>query len=68
MSDKNTAVFGLYPDETEVVEAIEQLKRAGFRAPDFRFCSPKIPGQRTLATRSIRKRLKEPLRAASPEP
>ena len=26
MSGKNTAVFGLYPDEKELVEGIEQLK------------------------------------------
>lgn len=35
MSGNNTAVFSLYPDETELVEAIEQLKRAGFRATDL---------------------------------
>lgn len=35
MSAKNTSVFGLYPDEIELVEGIEELKRSGFRVTDL---------------------------------
>lgn len=48
MSGKNTAVFGLYPDETELVEAIEQLKRAGFRETDLSILVPENPGSKDI--------------------
>src|SRR2546426_643094 len=48
MSAKNTAVFGLYPDETEVVEAIEELKRAGFRMTDLSILLPENLGSKDI--------------------
>jgi hypothetical protein len=35
MSSKNTAVFGIYPSRMEVEEAVEHLRRAGFRGTDI---------------------------------
>jgi hypothetical protein len=67
MSGKNTAVFGLYPDETELVEVIEQLKEAGFRMTDLSMLLPRTWGQRTLGTRSTPRLPRGPSRAASPE-
>ncbi len=48
MPGKNTAVFGLYPDETELVEAIEQLKEAGFRTADLSMLLPENPGSKDI--------------------
>jgi len=48
MSAKNTAVFGLYPDETEVVEAIEELKRSGFRTTDLSILLPENLGSKDI--------------------
>jgi hypothetical protein len=48
MSAKNTAVFGLYPDETELVEAIEQLKGAGFRTADLSLLLPENLGSKDV--------------------
>ncbi len=48
MSGKNTAVFGLYPDETEVVDAIEQLKGAGFRTADLSILLPENLGSKDI--------------------
>jgi hypothetical protein len=48
MSGRNTAVFGLYPDETELVEAIEELKRAGFRATDLSMLLPENLGSKDI--------------------
>jgi hypothetical protein len=35
MASKNTAVFGIYPSRLEVEEAVEHLRRAGFRGTDI---------------------------------
>src|SRR5580692_4601605 len=35
MSGKNTAVFGIYPDRFPVEEAVEHLRKAGFRNTDI---------------------------------
>ncbi len=35
MSNKNKAVFGLYPDRPSVEEAVEALRAAGFRGTDI---------------------------------
>jgi len=35
MAGKNTAVFGIYPSRLEVEEAVEHLRRAGFRGTDI---------------------------------
>src|SRR5258705_13250676 len=48
MSAKNTAVFGLYPDETELVEAIEELKRVGFRTTDLSMLVPENLGSKDI--------------------
>jgi hypothetical protein len=48
MSGNNTAVFGLYPDETELIEGIEQLKRTGFRATDLAILIPENLGSKDI--------------------
>src|SRR5229473_252364 len=48
MSAKNTAVFGLYPDETELAEAIEELKCAGFRTTDLSMLLPENLGSKDI--------------------
>jgi hypothetical protein len=48
MSGKNTAVFGLYPDETELVEGIDQLKGAGFRTTDISVLVPENLGSKDI--------------------
>src|ERR1700730_18099040 len=48
MSGKNTAVFGLYPDETELVEGIDQLKGAGFRTTDPSILLPENLGSKDI--------------------
>jgi len=35
MAGKNTAVFGIYPSRLEVEEAVDRLRRAGFRGADI---------------------------------
>jgi hypothetical protein len=35
MASKNTAVFGIFPSRLEVEEAVEHLRRAGFRGTDI---------------------------------
>src|ERR1700692_1132405 len=35
MTAKNTVVFRIYPNESELIEAIEGLKLVGFRATDL---------------------------------
>ena len=48
MSAKNTAVFGLYPDQAELVEALDELKRNGFRTTDFSLLLPENLGSRDI--------------------
>src|SRR5580658_1273024 len=48
MSGGNTAVFGLYPDENEVAEAIGQLERTGFRTTDLSILLPENLGTKDL--------------------
>jgi len=48
MSGKNTAVFGIYPDETEIVDAIEHFKRAGFRTTDLSILLPENLGSKDI--------------------
>src|SRR5579872_5601132 len=48
MSTGNTAVFGLYPDENEVAEAIGQLERTGFRTADISILLPENLGTKDL--------------------
>jgi hypothetical protein len=35
MAGKNTAVFGIYPSRLEMEEAVDRLRRAGFRGTDI---------------------------------
>jgi hypothetical protein len=48
MSGKNTAVFGIYPDETELVEAIQHLNQAGFRTTDLSVLLPENLGSKDI--------------------
>ena len=48
MPGKNTAVFGLYPDEVELSEGVEQLKGAGFRTTDLSVLLPENLGSKDL--------------------
>src|SRR5712692_7137954 len=48
MSRKNTAVFGIYPDETELVDAIQHLNRAGFRTTDLSILLPENLGSKDI--------------------
>ena len=48
MSRKNTAVFGIYPDELELVEAIQHLNRAGFRTTDLSILLPENLGSKDI--------------------
>jgi hypothetical protein len=48
MSGKNTAVFGLYPDQAELVEGIDQLKGAGFRTTDLSVLLPENVGSKDI--------------------
>jgi hypothetical protein len=44
MAGKNTAVFGLYPDQVTVSEAVEALRQAGFRNTDISVLFPENSG------------------------
>jgi hypothetical protein len=44
MAGKNTAVFGLYPDQSTVSDAVEALRRAGFRNTDISVLFPENSG------------------------
>ena len=48
MPGRNTAVFGLFPDETELAEAIEELKGAGFRTADLSILLPENLGSKDI--------------------
>lgn len=48
MSGNNTVVFGIYPNESELVEAIEQLKHVGFRSTDLSIMIPENLGSKDL--------------------
>jgi hypothetical protein len=48
MSARNTAVFGVYPNETELAEALEELKRHGFRTTDFSMLLPENLGSKDI--------------------
>src|SRR5256885_8580494 len=46
---KNTAVFGIYPDRVAVEEAVEHLRRAGFRSTDISVLFPENQGTKDFA-------------------
>lgn len=49
MAGKNTAVFGLYRDEVHVTDALDELKRAGFRSTDISVLLPDNRGTKDFA-------------------
>jgi hypothetical protein len=49
MAGKNTAAFGIYPDQTTVAEAVEAFKRSGFRNTDISVLFPENLGNKDFA-------------------
>src|SRR5580693_4377650 len=49
MSDKNTAVFGIYPSYTNVESGVDGLKAAGFSNRDISVLFPASAGSRDFA-------------------
>jgi hypothetical protein len=49
MASKNTAAFGIYPDQTSVEEAVDTFKRAGFRNTDISVLFPENSGTKDFA-------------------
>jgi hypothetical protein len=55
MTDKNIAVFGIYPHRASFEYALGVLKKQGFRATDVSALLQKNPGTNDLATEKVRK-------------
>lgn len=49
MAGKNTAVFGIYPDQLSVEDAVDTLKDAGFRNTDISVLFPDNVGSKDFA-------------------
>lgn len=49
MGGKNTAAFGILPDQVHVGEAVDALKRAGFRNTDISVLFPENVGNKDFA-------------------
>ena len=49
MAGKNTAVFGIYPNQVAVERAVESLKDAGFRNTDISVLFPENAGTKDFA-------------------
>jgi hypothetical protein len=49
MAGKNTAVFGIYPNRTNVESAVDALKAAGFRNTDISVLFPEKTGTKDFA-------------------
>jgi hypothetical protein len=49
MAGKNTAVFGIYPDQLTAEDAVENLKDAGFRNTDISILFPDNSGNKDFA-------------------
>jgi hypothetical protein len=49
MAGKNTAAFGIYPDQITASEAIEAFKRSGFRNTDISVLFPENLGNKDFA-------------------
>src|SRR2546430_3894386 len=49
MAGKNTAVFGIYPNRTNVESAVDTLKAAGFRNSDISVLFPENTGTKDFA-------------------
>src|SRR6267142_5276837 len=50
MAGKNTAVFGIYPQITNLENALNELKQAGFRHEDISVLFPENLGSKELTT------------------
>lgn len=50
MADKNTAVFGIYPQISNLENALNELKQAGFRHEDISVLFPENLGSKELTT------------------
>ena len=64
MSDKRTAVFGIYPTESAEA-AVDALRTEGFRATDISVLFPQNVGSKELGHGRARNPLKAPSPAAS---
>lgn len=49
MAGKNTSAFGIYPNQETVSEAVDALKRAGFRSTDISVLLPENVGNKDFA-------------------
>ncbi|MDP9161121.1 MAG: general stress protein [Acidobacteriota bacterium] len=49
MAGKNTSIFGIYPDRTNVEKAVDALKTAGFRNSDISALFPENTGTKDFA-------------------
>jgi hypothetical protein len=49
MAGKNTAVFGIYPNQASVEAAVDQLRNAGFRNTDISVLFPENKGTKDFA-------------------
>ncbi len=49
MTGKNTATFGIYPNQVSVSEAVDLLKQAGFRNTDISVLFPENTGSKDFA-------------------
>lgn len=49
MAGKNTAAFGIYPDQESVADAVDALRRAGFRNADISVLFPENVGTKDFA-------------------
>jgi hypothetical protein len=56
----NTAVFGIYATRTQVEQAVDRLRLAGFRPTDISVLFPENVGTRNSRTRSTRRLRKAP--------
>jgi hypothetical protein len=65
MPSKNTAAFGIYPDEASLRNGVEALRREGFRAQDISVLFPENTAQAPLLVRRERKNRKALLRGAA---
>ncbi|MGH9629602.1 MAG: general stress protein, partial [Bryobacteraceae bacterium] len=49
MANKNTAVFGIYPDQLSAEDSVESLKNSGFRNTDISVLFPDNQGTKDFA-------------------
>ena len=59
MAGKNTAAFGIYPNQVALEEGLVALREANFRPEDVSILYPDNEGQKILAMRRRRKPRRE---------